>query len=189
MRYAVACVLFVALQAAIPGASGQEIYVAGGVGRSNWNFDCGPTGCEHHTTAFRLAAGYRFNRIVAVEAFYFDFGRARSSDPSIDGDLGGKATGAQALVGWQFADFDVAGKLGLASVRVDYRPAPASFNTAERATHTEVIGGLMAGYRVAPSLTLRLDVDIVTVALNSEGVFYSRGADVVTVLLGAAYRF
>jgi hypothetical protein len=188
MGRALGYLLFAALLAGFSGASAQEAYIAGGVGRSSWNFDCGPAGCERNTTAYRLAAGYRFNRIVAVEAFWFDFGRARSSDSTLDGELGGRAAGAEALLGWQFGDVDLAGKIGLASVRADFRAAPGSFNRSARSTHTEVIGGAMAGYRIGP-LTLRLDVDIVTVALDSAGFFYFRGADVTTVLLGAAYRF
>jgi hypothetical protein len=189
MRRTTRLLMVLCLQALAFGAAAQEAYVAGGLGRSNWNFDCGPNGCDRNTTAWRVAAGYRFNRIVAVEAFYFDFGRARSSQPSLDGELGGTAAGAEALVGWQFGVFDVAGKLGLASVRSDFRPAPTSFDVATRARHTELIGGLMGAYRVTPNVALRLDVDIVTVALDSDAIFYRRGADVTTVLLGVAFRF
>jgi hypothetical protein len=32
-------------------------------------------------------------------------------------------------------------------------------------------------------------VDIVTVALDSDAIFYRRGADVTTLLLGVAFRF
>lgn len=177
------------LQALASGAVAQEAYVAGSAGQSNWNFDCGPAGCDRNTTAWRVAAGYRFNRVVAVEAFYADFGRARSSTSSLDGELSGQATGIEALVGWQFGAFEVAGKLGGASVRSDFRPAPGSFNVASTARHNEVIGGLMGAYRFSQNLSLRLDVDIVTVALDSFGIFYSRGADVTTYLLGLAVRF
>lgn len=189
MRRTLQWLIVLGLQAVSFGAMAQEAYLAGGLGQSHWNFDCGANGCDRSTTAWRVAAGYRFNRIVAVEAFYFDFGRARSSTPSLDGQLRGTAAGAQALVGWQFGAFDVAGKLGLASVRSDFRPAPTSFDVATNTRHTELIGGLMGAYRFTPNVALRMDLDIVTVALDSNGVFYSRGSDVVTVLLGAMFRF
>jgi hypothetical protein len=177
------------LQTLALGAVAQEAYVAGGVGQSNWNFDCGSNGCDRNTTAWRAAAGYRFNRIVALEAFYFDFGRARSSSAALDGTLGGTAVGLEALIGWQFGAFDLAGKIGLASVRADFRPAPTSFDVATRVRNTEVIGGLMGAYRITPNVALRLDVDIVTVALERDTIFFRRGADVTTVLFGVALRF
>ena len=183
--------LLCGLLAAAFGACAQEAYVTGGVGRSNWNFiDCGASGCDRNKTAWRFAAGYRFNRLVAAEAFYFDFGRSRSSSPSLDGELRGRAGGAQALLGWQFSTFELAGKIGLASVRADFRPAPSNVgDTSARSTHTEVIAGVMAAYRVTPQLALRFDLDIVTVALSSDLIFYSRGADVTTLLLGVKYGF
>jgi hypothetical protein len=189
MRYIFVFVLGALLTATF-SASAQEAYIAGGVGRSNWNMNCGPSGCNRTTTAFRVAAGYRFNRVVALEAFHFDFGRARSSDPSINGELGGTAQGAEAIVGWQFGDVEFAGKIGLASVHADYRPAPSSFYPAEHRTHTEPIAGAMLAYRFTPHLALRLDFDIVTVGLDTDRLFYyGRAADVSTVLLGVAYRF
>ncbi len=181
--------LALVLQGVACGATAQEAYVTGGAGQSRWNFDCGPNGCDRGTTAWRLGAGYRFNRIVAVEAFYYDFGRARSSTPALDGTFGASAAGLEVLVGWQFGAFDVAGKIGGASVRSDFRPAATSFNVAQSARHNEVIGGLMGAYRFTPNLAARLDVDIVTAALESNGVFYSRGSDIVTVVASVMIRF
>jgi Outer membrane protein beta-barrel domain len=181
--------VFVALQAIAFSAFAQEPYLAASLGRSNWNMDCGPNGCERNTTSYRFAAGLRLNRVVAVEAFYVDLGRARSTDPSLDGELRGKAAGAEALVGWQFANVDLAGKIGFASVRADFRASPTSFDPSERQTHTELIGGAMLGYHLAPHLTLRLDLDLVTVALDSDRVFFSRGANLSTLLLGLQYQF
>jgi hypothetical protein len=74
-------------------------------------------------------------------------------------------------------------------VRSDFRAAPTSFYASERARHSELIGGLMGAVRVTPELAIRLDLDIVTVALQSDAIYYSRGADVVTVTLGAMFRF
>ena len=170
-------------------AAAQQPYLVGSIGQSSWNFDCGSDTCDRNTTAWRVGAGIRFNRIVAAEAFYYDFGRARSTDPSLDGQLRGTAAGLQALVGWQFEAFDVAGKLGLASVRSEFTPAPTSFFQAETRRHNEFIGGLMFGYRFTRNLGVRLDADIVTVALDSDRIFYSRGSDVVTVMLGLALQF
>lgn len=181
--------LALALQTFAPGTAAQEAYGTGSAGRSSWAFDCGPAGCQRNTTAWRVAAGYRFNRVVALEAFYMDLGRARSSDFSLDGQLGAKGAGAQALIGWQFGDVDLAGKIGLAGMRNDFRPSPTSSYSSSTARHTELIGGLMGAYRITPNVALRLDVDIVTVALEGDLFFYSRGSDVTTLMLGVMVRF
>lgn len=181
--------LALGLAATAQPAAAQEAYVTGGIGSSHWNFECGPNGCDRRTTAWRAAAGYRFNRVVALEAFYSDFGRARSSTPGLDGRFGATAAGAQVLAGWQFGAFDIAGKLGGASVHSDFDPAPTSFDVKMSRRHTELIGGLMAGWRFTPNVGVRLDLDIVTAALDSNGIFYSRGSDIVTVIAGVLVRF
>jgi len=172
------------------GVAAQEAYIAAGLGSSNWNFDvCGTTGCDRSTSSWRVAAGYRFNRIVAVEGFYFNFRCARSSSFLFDGETCGTALGVQALLGYQFGAVDFAGKIGLAAVQSDFRPSPTSFDVAAVSRNTELSAGLMGAYRFTPNLALRLDIDIVTVALNSDGIFYSKGADVTTIMLGVMVRF
>jgi hypothetical protein len=171
------------------GVSAQEPYVVGAAGRSNWSYGCGPNGCQRSTTAWRVAAGYRFNSAVAWEAFHIDLGRARSSDFSADGDLSATGTGVQALLGWQFGDVDLAAKLGLARMTNEFHAAPSSSYASVRVQRNEFVGGLMGAYRVTPSVSVRLDLDIVTVALNGDALFYSRGLDVTAVLLGVMFRF
>jgi hypothetical protein len=170
-------------------AAAHEAYVVGSAGRANWAYDCGPNGCQRDTTAWRIAAGYRFNRVVALEGFYFDFGRARSSNFSVDGKLGATGAGVQSLIGWQFGAFDFAGKIGLASMTNDFRASPTSSYPSSRMRRTELVGGLMSAYHLTPALSVRLDVDILTVALNGDAVYYSRGSDVTTGLFGLIHRF
>ena len=182
--------LAICLNGAACGVAAQEAYIAGGLGSSNWSFSaCGATACDPTTGSWRVAAGYRFNRIVAVEGFYFNFGCARSSSVSLDGELCGTALGVQTLLGYQFGAVDFAGKIGLAAVQSDFRPSPTSFDVAAVSRNTELSAGLMGAYRFTPNLALRLDIDIVTVALNSDGIFYSKGADVTTIMLGVMVRF
>jgi hypothetical protein len=181
--------LTLGLQGLAISAAAQEAYGAGAVGRSSWAFDCGANGCDRSTTSWRLAGGYWFNRVVAVEGFYFDLGRARSTDFSLDGRLGATGFGAQTLVGWRFADADLAGKIGLADMRNEFRAAPTSSYASSRVHRTELIAGFMAAVRLSPGVAVRLDADIVTVALNGDALFYSRGSDVTTVWLGLMIRF
>ena len=172
------------------GVAAQEAYIAAGLGSSNWNFDvCGTTGCDRSTSSWRVAAGYRFNRIVAVEGFYFNFRCARSSSVSLDGDLCGTALGVQALLGYQFGVVEFAGKVGLAGVRSDYHPSATNFNRSNASRNTELNIGLMGAYRFTPNLALRLDVDTVPVALWSDGFFFTSGANVHTITLGMMYGF
>ncbi len=182
------CVLL-GLTAASFGTQAQGIYVAAGAGASQWGMDCGSSGCDRSATALRLAAGYRFNRVIALEAFQLDLGRARSSSNMIDGELRSRGTGVETILGGQIGDVELAGKIGLASMRNDFRAAPSSFDPSERRTRTEVIFGAMLAYRFTPQLALRFDLDFVTVALNGDFIFYSRGADVSTLTMGLAYRF
>jgi hypothetical protein len=170
-------------------AAAQEPYLVAAIGRSNWAFDCGSDGCQRGTTAWRVAAGYRFNRLVAVEGFYFDLGRSNSSNFSFDGKLGATGAGVQALIGWQFGEVDLAGKLGLAGMTNDFRASPKSSYASSRVHRTELVGGLMGAYHLTPSLAVRMDVDVLTVALDGDAFFYSRGSDVRTVVLGLMHRF
>jgi len=182
--------LAICLNGVVCGVAAQEAYLAGGLGSSNWNFDfCGTTGCDRSTSSWRVAAGYRFNRIVAVEGFYSDFGCARSSSVSLDGDLCGTALGVQALLGYQFGAVEFAGKVGLAGVRSDYHPSATNFNRSNASRNTELNIGLMGAYRFTPNLALRLDVDTVPVALWSDGFFFTSGANVHTITLGMMYGF
>jgi hypothetical protein len=181
--------LALALQAMAAGAAAQEAYVTGGGGRSSWTLDCGPSGCDRGPAAWRLGAGYRFNRAVAVEGFYVDFGRARSSEFSLDGTLSAAGLGVQGLFGWPIGDVDLAGKIGLVSLRNEFRAAGNSSYASSSLRRSELIGGLVGAWRVTPTLSIRLDLDIVTVALDGDTIYYARGSDVTAVTLGLMVRF
>jgi hypothetical protein len=170
-------------------AQAQSFHVAGTVGRANWSdLDC-DGGCDRNTTALRLAGGAWFNRVVGAEAFVMDMGTARSSDTWLDGKLRGRAVGAVALLGWRGERVDVAGKLGLARVQSRFTAAPTSGWPSESKRSNEPVGGMMLAVRATPQLSLRLDVDVMTVALIGGVYLYGRGADVHTLSLGASYAF
>jgi hypothetical protein len=189
VRTFIICSLALIAQGLASAASAQEAYVAGSAGRSNWAYDCGPSGCQRNTGAWRVAAGYRFNRVVALEGFYFDLGRARSSDYSVNGRLGATGFGVETLLGWQFEEVELAAKLGLADLRNDFRSDATPSAPSKNVHRTEFIAGLTGTFRVTPSVGVRLDADYVTVALNGDALFYSQGSNVTTVLLGLMVRF
>lgn len=170
-------------------AQAQSFYVAGTVGRSTWSdLDC-DRGCDRHTTGLRVAGGAWFSRAFAAEAFVMDMGTARSSDALLDGRLRGRALGAVALLGWRGERFDIAGKLGAASVHSRFTAAPTSNWPSDSKSSTEPVGGMMLAVRATPQLSVRFDVDVMTVALIGGVFLYGRGADVHTFSLGASYAF
>jgi hypothetical protein len=189
MRTVTVCLLVLMAQGVASGVSAQGRYVAGSAGRSDWAYDCGPSGCQRNTGAWRVAAGYRFNRVVALEGFYFDWGRARSSNYSVNGRLGATAIGVETLLGWQFGEVELAAKLGLAGMRNDFRAETANSDPSTSVRRTEFIAGVTGSYRLTTSVGVRLDADYVTVALNGDALFFSRGSNVTTVLLGLTVRF
>lgn len=164
-------------------------YLAGSAGSAHWSLDCGSAGCSRDPGAWRVAAGWRPNAVVAFEAFHIDLGRARSSDFSTDGTLAARGLGVQTLVGWDFGTVALAGKIGVARLHIAFDAAPTSLYGSERLRRNEPIGGFTAAWHATPRLSFRFDADIVTVALNGDSLFYSRGGDVVTATLGAMLRF
>jgi len=170
-------------------AQAQSFHVAASVGRADWSdLDC-DGGSDRNTTAFRVAAGAWFNRVVGAEAFAMDMGTARSSDYWLDGKLRGRALGAVALLGWRAERFDIAGKLGVASVHSRFSAAATSGWPSESKRSTEPVGGMMLAVRATPQLSVRFDYDVMTVALIGGVYLYGRGADVHTLSLGASYAF
>jgi hypothetical protein len=107
----------------------------------------------------------------------------------VDGRLGATGIGVQAIVGWQFETIDFAGKIGLARMRNDFRAAPTSSYSSLTVGRNELVGGLVCAYRITPNLAVRMDLDIVTVALDGDFLRYVRGSDVVTLMLGVMFRF
>lgn len=181
--------LALCLLARLPDARADGLYLTGSAGQAHWGLDCGNAGCSRNPGAWRVAAGWQLNRVVAFEAFHIDLGRARSSDFSTDGTLAARGPGVQALVGWDFGAFGMAGKIGVARLRIAFDAAPTSSYTSQRLHSNEVIGGFVLAWHATPNLSVRFDADIVTVALNGDALYYSRGGDVVTSTLGMVLRF
>jgi hypothetical protein len=174
------------------GAMASEVrgfYAGASVGASEWENDCGGRICSREDIALRVMAGYRLNRVVAFEAYYADLGGADALDFSLDGRLRGRAFGASTTLGWRAPGFEIGAKLGFAIVRAAFRASPTSYYPSETVHNTEASAGLVGAVDLSERLALRLDIDLVTVALVSDGIYYARGADVFSYTLGLAYRF
>lgn len=83
---------------ALPAAaqmSMSSVYIGGGVGQSKFKDGCqGVTGagitCDDKDTAFKLFAGYQFNKFIAAELGWTDLGKAKASGPG--GSVDAKAS-------------------------------------------------------------------------------------------------
>jgi len=71
--------LVVALAAAtLAGLASAQGYAGIGIGQSRAKFDCtGADTCDKTGNAFRLYGGYQFTPNLALEAAYYDQGKAR----------------------------------------------------------------------------------------------------------------
>lgn len=176
--------------ASLAGIASAQGYVGFGVGQSRAKLDCaGADICDKTDTAFRLYGGYQFNPNLALEAVYYDQGKARvtGSDPdlgTIGGDFKGQGVG---LWGVFSAPMDAASfhvKLGVVSARIKLDATSSALGTASASErHTRGAWGLGASYAFTSNWVARLDYERFRVRFMDEKV----SVDLVT--LGAHYRF
>jgi hypothetical protein len=168
----------------------QGPYVGAGGGFSLWeiNLDCG---CDDTGTALRLGAGWRFNRILALEAVYLDLGRATPSGSALIGDFRARAAGLVLLIGGQVGNTDIAGKVGMARVSTRWEARPGSISPSARRSSNEPLLGFMVGHWIAPNLAVRFDIDYTQIdaPVDVPVWFFSQDPDVTTVTFGVSYRF
>lgn len=154
-------------------AMADNFYVFGDVGQGKMEID----GDDDYTlsktsTSFSLGAGYNINKFVAVEVAYRDLGEVKDRGVYFDGvddyTYSSKlsATALQASVVGKLPisdDFNVFGRLGLASLDADYRgtasyadgnnPAPDTSSESK----TRALVGVGASYALTPQLALRAE--------------------------------
>ena len=72
------------VSAQTPGLS--SVYIGGTLGQSEYKDGCtGVASCDEKDTAWRLLAGYQFNRYFAAELGYHDLGSVSAPGASVDG--------------------------------------------------------------------------------------------------------
>jgi OOP family OmpA-OmpF porin len=169
-------------------ASAQEsgFYLGGSVGQSMLRQWCDPPtlACEDKDTAWKLLAGYQFNRYLGVEGSYIDWGEVTGTTlGSVDvaaeqQGYGIAATGSLPL-GPQFSVF---AKLGVIFVQQETKRLRPNPSTVER-DETEMQYGFGAKYRLARNWAIR-----------GEWEFTDKRQDETTIRaqlisIGAEYRF
>lgn len=184
-RIVVACVA-----TCLTGLASAQGYVGLGIGESRAKLDCtGADLCDKTDTAYRLYGGYEFGPNLAVEAVYYDQGKARVSglDPAlgrVDGDFKGQGVGLWGLVGVPVQAAAFYAKLGLVSASIKLNATSSVLGSASSSErHTRGAWGLGASYEFAPRWVGRLDFERMRVRFMDEKVA------VELLTLGAHYRF
>lgn len=146
------------------GRMDTNIYVGGHIGQSAYRKSCDniPVDCDDKDTGWKLLAGYQFHKNIAVEAGYFDLGKASAS-----GLVGGLPVSADARVrGFELVGvgilpitnvLSVYGKAGLARSRSTSSAFAAGVAASAKETTTDFTFGVGGQYLITPHLAARLE--------------------------------
>lgn len=142
-------------------ASYASPYVSISAGSSTVDACDGVPNCDDGSTGFKLLGGYKLNPNVAVEAGYFDFGKAEGSGLAL------KANGFG--VGGAFhydvnSDFGVVGRLGVARMKGKGDDGTDSVSESS----TQLYGGLGLGYKFVPNWSVDAAYDFSKIKLDGE---------------------
>jgi OOP family OmpA-OmpF porin len=135
-------------------------YLGAALAQSKFKEWCDPTlaACDDKDTAWKLFGGYRFNRYLAVETSYVDWGKVTATAASgARAEADQHSYGIAAVGSFQIApQFSVFGKLGF--LRTDQKtsritPSPITLRRKETESHY----GLGARYTPTPNWGLRVE--------------------------------
>ncbi len=176
--------------AGLTGLASAQGYVGIGVGQSRIKLDCSGTDtCDKTDTAFRLFGGYQFSPNLALEAAYYDQGKAHltASDfelGSVGAEFKGHGVGLWGMLTLPLEAVTVFAKVGMVSSSLKLDASSSTFGRASGSErHTRAAWGLGASYGFASQWVARLDYERLRLRFMDEGV----SVDLVT--LGAHYRF
>src|SRR5688572_4868760 len=150
------------------GTLDTNLYIGGNVGQSRYRNTCDgvPIPCDDKDTGFRVFAGYKFHRNLAVETGYFDLGKASASGAFGGGvvTLEGKVRGWE-LLGvvtvpvWQ--QLSVLAKVGVARSRTSATGTAAlggvAAGVSAKENSTDFTYGLGVEYAFTPNIGARLE--------------------------------
>ena len=176
-----------ALLAPVPALA--QFYTGVGAGPSRIDIGCaGATSCDTGDNGFKVYAGWNVSGPWALEAVYFDWGKANrsSSAGGITSTLATDATGVGVgaaytiLFGWGhcFA------RAGLAQNGADTSTAVGGVASSSSHSTTEPYAGFGCGYSLTPTLMVTADADFSRVKYTSTD---KAGAQLLT--LGLRFSF
>jgi OOP family OmpA-OmpF porin len=149
-------------------AQESGVYLGGALGQAKFKEWCDVSGapagfvltaCDDKDSAWKLFGGYRFNRYVAIEATYVDWGDATATvggPTAISAEqqsMGVAAVGSLGL-GPQFSVF---GKLGFLRTEQKIRRASATQTTTVEGDETELHYGLGVKYHFTANWAARAE--------------------------------
>jgi OOP family OmpA-OmpF porin len=158
----------------LSAAACAQGYAVVSVGTSKLSVDCGsaPT-CDKSDTAFKLLGGYKMNPNFALEAGYFDFGKAKVADPTaslaikVNGFGGGLAWHQDLAPDWNFV-----GRLGLVQMKTKIDATATGLGGgSDSDSSAQAYAGLGIGYKLSKSMSLDLAWD------TSRGKYSKNGID------------
>jgi OOP family OmpA-OmpF porin len=153
------------------GAAAANPYVVGSVGVTSWDVDCeGASTCDKTDVGFKLLGGYRFASNFAVEAGYFNFGKAKAADSGLSGEF--KADGFGGGVAFHVdlsPQWNAVARLGALSMKTKVDATLAGVGSASADySSTQAYFGVGIGYRITPNLSLDGAIDASKVKFEDE---------------------
>jgi opacity protein-like surface antigen len=146
--------LGLAAVAASPLAWGSPWYAGGGLGVSDFAGCPGAASCDSRDQAYKVYAGYRFTRHLAVEAGYTDLGKATATLGDSITETKPRGMAAHAVGAWPLSErFSLLGRIGL--IYGDSKVTGTAPTRNEKGT--ELAWGAGVQFDVAPQIAVRLE--------------------------------
>lgn len=169
-------VIFGSLIALLAGVAQASPYVTGSFGSSTVDACSGGSGCDDSSTGFKILGGYKINPNIAVEAGYFNFGKASAGFETL------KATGLGIGAAFHFdtgSDFIVFGRLGVADMEAKASDPTGSISDSSN----QLYGGIGLGYKLSATTTIDASYDF------SKIDFFGGEFDVNMFSVGLTFSF
>lgn len=167
----------------LSAAASAQGYGVVSVGSSKFSLDCsGATTCDKSDTAYKLLGGYKLNPNLAVEAGFFDFGKARASDATTSATIKVSAFGGG--VAWHqdlAPDWNFVGRLGLAQVKTKIGGTLGSVTVSDSDNSVQPYVGLGVGYKLSKNMSLDLAWDASRGKYDKNGLNESGNVNAVSV--------
>jgi OmpA-OmpF porin, OOP family len=165
-------------------ASAQNAYVAGSVGWSNLSFDCsGASSCDKSDVGWKVLGGYKFTPNIAGELVYFDFGKAKLSDPGVSLDIANTAWGGGVAFHQDLSPtWNAVGRIGLANVTTKLTGSLSGVGSASDSdSSTQFYLGLGAGYKLSKTASVDFVWDWSRGKYDKNGINESGNANVFSI--------
>lgn len=158
------------LTIAAAGAQAQ-VYVGATVGASSYNLDCsGADQCDTKDSAFKVLAGYQITPMFAMEASYFDLGKATGREDGINVKGGATGIDVAAVLRMPLSpEVNVFAKLGVASVDGKVTGTYEGKSATFKHSSTQPVFGVGATYNITPTLRLRAEVETRRAKIIADG--------------------